>query len=131
MEQHYTAEMFNDAGARRYCTGSILTREQLIQHTKDTVVSHNEVLLSNVSSKGRKGVRFYSTNHLFGHGILPVQFVSCTTALPHVFTPREGLEGQVARTPADLLKFDDHCNPEQYVVESIEELVDYLNTHYT
>ncbi len=130
MKQHYTVEMFDNDRVPHYCAGSILTREQLRARTKDTVISHNEVSPPRASRMGRKGVRFYSTNHLFGHGVLPKRFVPCTTSLPCSFTPREGLEGRMALTPADLLKFDDHCNPEQHVIESIEELVDYLNEHY-
>lgn len=124
MSQLFTSEMFSSLNS--HCYGKVLTREQVKQWAKKSLTSHTEVLLSTE----RIGVRFYSTNHLFGYPILPKNFVPCSSTIPYHVAPREGFEEGCLDTAADLLRFDDFCSPEQHVIESLDELVDYLNQYY-
>lgn len=127
MSQLFTSEMFSSLDSHRY--GEVLTREQVKQRVKKTLISHTEILLGPEGHE-RIGVRFYSTNHLFGYPILPKNFVPCTSTIPYRVAPREGFEEGCLDTAADLLRFDDFCSPEQHVIESLDELVDYLNQYY-
>lgn len=102
----------------------ILPVEEVIASTADKLCSVHEVV------DDREGVRFFTTHHGFCTGTLPKNFVPCTTGFPLHVEPREGFPDGWIRTPADEVRFDRHCHPNAPVIESVEELVEYLNQHY-
>lgn len=124
-EMTYTVEQFRNLP--RHCRGEVLTIEEFSQSTTPTAITLTEV--------GRDTeVMLYVTNHLFGHGALPEDpekgFVPTTSSIPYSIVPRKGFEDGLVETHADYHRFQLHCYPKLRVIESLEELVDYLNEHY-
>lgn len=118
---NYTAEMFTTDLAR-HCQGQVLTLAQ-VEQRRGTVVSHNFV--------GKdQNVMFFSNNHLFGYPRLPDCCVPCTTSIPRKVAPRPGFENGVIATAADEVRFERHCNPKLRIIETLDELVEYLNANH-
>lgn len=114
----YTAEMFLvDTG--RYRNARVLTTEE-VSERKGTVVSH-------VFVGEDQNVMFYSDNHMFGYPILPSQCVPCTVTIPRSIAPRPTFEDGWIMNAADEVRFNQYCNPKLRVLQSMEELVEYLN----
>lgn len=68
---------------------------------------------------------FFSDTYNFGHNVLPKEWVSMTTRVPNTCAPRPEWPSGIIRTPGDyLIVFGD---PETLVIETMEELVDYVN----
>lgn len=91
---------------------------------------HGYITTHTVSGDNSKGyciskVVFFSDDHSFGYGVLPKEWVPCTSYLPFACVPRPGLPDGVVRTVEDYITvFHD---PETLVIETMEELVDYVN----
>lgn len=122
----YTVEMFQPHNLPKYHSGHILTRDEVRQLDKKSQAEKSEVVMDG----SRPGVRLFTTNHSFGYTVLPENFVSCTTSFPCRIVPRPGFEKSYLDTPKDLMDFHEHCDPNVVVIESIEELVEYLNKYY-
>lgn len=116
----YTTEMFTEQDKYvRYLRGQILPVVAVNQADR-TIIDHNFV-------GDDQHVVFFSTNHIFLHRLLPQNCVPCTTGLPLRIAPRPGFETGVLRNGEDYIRFVKHCNPRTRILESVEELVDYLN----
>lgn len=121
----YTVDMFTQQDLiERLVRGRVLTLKEVAERTK-TVISHTFVDINGVGFDAM----FYSNNHCFMHHLLPGCVVPCTTSVPRQIAARPGFESGWIDTAADELRFDRHCNPKQRVLETVEELVDYLNAH--
>lgn len=109
--------------------GQILTVEEFKAQPGPQVVEITEVLIGN-----RKPARLYVTNHCYGTGLLPDAFVSCSIMLPRHVRPRDGFEDGWIKTPEDQHRFEVQCDRVYHTphsqIESLEQLVDYLNEHY-
>lgn len=116
----YTTEMFTEQDKYvRYLRGQILPVVAVNQADR-TITDHTFV-------GADQNVVFFSTNHIYLYRLLPVNCVSCTTTLPLRIAPRPGFETGVLRNGEDYIRFTKHCNPRTRILESVEELVDYLN----
>ena len=74
-----------------------------------------------------KGVAFFTNDHCFGVGVLPKDFFTCTSVLPENVAPRKGLEsGVITNIDEYIAVYYDDCR----IIESTQELVDYLNNEY-
>jgi hypothetical protein len=121
----------------------MITKEQLLNASTTGKRSHGRPLLGvltkqqaeeRVRSKGRltsisnrydeNEVLFFSDDHCFGVGVLPDGWVSSSSTLPNTVVPREGLEDGIVNT-VDKNLFIFH--KQARVIQSIEELVEYLN----
>lgn len=104
----------------------VITKDQ----AASLLASHRRITthtLSGDSSKGQcisKAV-FFSDDHCFGLDVLPNGWVPATSYPPFTCVPRLGLPSGVVRTVEDYITvFHD---PETLVIETMEELVDYIN----
>lgn len=104
----------------------VITKSQasVLLSMRGSITTHS---VSGDSPKGHcicKAV-FFSDDHCFGYGVLPEQWVPCTTYLPLSCVPRPSLPGGVIRTVEDYVSvFHD---PETLVIETLEELMNYVN----
>lgn len=120
----YTVEMFEQIdSAHPWRNGHVLTLEQVKQRPR-SVISHTFVILGESRCQT---VMFYSDNHIFGVGRLPKNCVPCTTRIPYHIAPRPGFEDGYLATAADIIRFDEYCEPNRRVLQTTQELVDYLN----
>ena len=88
--------------------------------------------ISEVTSKG-EGVCFFVNDYLLGYKVLPDNFVPSSTVIPHRVKPRPGLEtGWVSNLKEyDFIYRNGHAGQKRpRRLKSLEELVEYLNTHY-
>lgn len=88
--------------------------------------------ISEVDANG-SGVCFFVNDYLLGYKVLPGNFVPRSTVIPHSVKARPGLEsGWVSNlTEYDFIYrngFPGEEKPRR--LESLEELVEYLNIHY-
>jgi hypothetical protein len=68
-------------------------------------------------------VYFYVSDHLFGYGVLPKSFVTCSTAIPNYVVPRPTLPSGVIKDRKDYEKvFQEY----DYCIETIDELCDFV-----
>lgn len=117
----YTVDMFDQhESLDRFVRGKILTIEEVKGRTK-TVISHVFV------GKDQE-VMFFSNNHCFMSDLLPACCVPCTTSFPRRVAPRPAFEDGWIETAADEIRFEQYCTPNIRILESVEELVDYLNS---
>lgn len=92
---------------------------------------HGRITTHAVSGDNSKGhciskAVFFSDDHCFGYNVLPKEWVPGTSYLPFTCVPRPGLPDGVVRTVEDYITvFHD---PETLVIETMEELVDYVNS---
>lgn len=124
----YTIEQFQNLP--QFSQGRVLTLEEVRNMSGPELISITEV----GTGSSRPAARFYVTKHGYGHGIVPENFVSCSMTIPHRVVPREGFEEGWIYTAADQVRFEDYCDrtyghPHTHI-ESLEQLVDYLNEHY-
>lgn len=122
----WTVEMFSDEALGKFMRGRILTLDEVRAWTKSGLAQKTEIL----PKGGGPGVCFYTTNHCYAYKVLPENFASCTTYSPRRIVPRPGFESGVLENAADELRFEQHCNPQLQFLQSVQELVDYLNQHY-
>lgn len=116
----YNTQMFeNQSGYKNALSGRLLTKAEVAAETK------------RIHEWGFVGCPnrtvFYTSSSGFLYPLLPNNCVSCTTGLPLRIAPRPGFETGVLRNGEDYIRFVKHCNPRTRVLESVEELVDYLN----
>lgn len=114
----FNADMFGDE-LEPHCRGKVLTIEEVAQREK-TIVEHTFV-------GEDQNVMFFSDNHLFGYPVLPSNCVPTTISLPYKIAPREGFEAGVV-TADTFVQFTRQCSPGVRIIESLDELVDYLNS---
>lgn len=89
--------------------------------------------ISEVCCDERKGVCFFTNDYLIGYEVLPKNFVPSSTVIPHRVKPRPGLEtGWVSNLKEyDFIYRSGHAGQKRpRRLKSLEELVEYLNTHY-
>lgn len=113
MKKEYKKEDFQNLLSK----DKILTREEARQHALEKGVIRT---VSNCENK----VYFYTNKHGFGWPILPNNFVSCSSYLPQEVTPREGLETGIVSIEE---KYAFVYKQGYKLIESVDELVDYLN----
>lgn len=119
----YSVEDFsNEKISEHWLRGKVLTLEEVKRRGR-TVIDHTFV---DPTDEGP--VLFYSDNHLFGYGVLPKHCVPCTVSLPFVVSPRPGFEEGYIGTPTELIRFEEYCEPKRRVLETVEALVEYLNS---
>lgn len=109
---------------RKY--NGVITKEQ----AASLLSRHGRITTRSVSGDNSKGhciekVVFFSDDHCFGHNVLPKEWVPVTTYLPLSCVPRPGLTDGVIRTVEDYITV--YHDPETLVIETMEELVDYVN----
>lgn len=118
---HYTAEMLTTDLAP-HCQGQVLTIAQVDQR-RGTVISHTFV--------GKdQNVQFFSNNHMFGYPHLPACCVPTTISVPRRVAPRPGFEDGWVSSAAEEVRFERHCNPKLRIIETLDELIEYLNTNH-
>lgn len=124
-EKSWSVEMFSINDRNR-----ILTRSEMQSRLTDRRGSLNVLEIGEVSDKDQV-VYFYISDYLFGHKVLPKNFVPSATAFPRTVQPRPGLEdGEILSLRDYEFVYHNEKDKEQ-LIESIEELVDYLNTYYS
>lgn len=102
---------------------NVLTNEQ---YNKSKMCENNQITVFTYFNNGI-GVFFLADSFQFGIGVLPKNFVSiCSSLIKHV-APRSGLEDGNIKNLQDFL-FVFHSEDRQ--LNSIEELVEYLNNEY-
>ena len=105
----------------------VITKDQ----ATSLLASHGRITTHTVSGDNYKGrciskAVFFSDDHCFGLDVLPSGWVPGTSYLPFTCVPRPGLSSGVVRTVEDYITvFHD---PETLVIETMEELVDYINS---
>lgn len=92
------------------------------------VMSITEVLPFSEIGK-REAVYFFISDYLFGVRVLPENFVPSSTTVPMNVKPRPGVKnGRINSIDAYNSVF--HSDDEERCIESIEDLVQYLNQYY-
>lgn len=116
----YTVDMFaRHETLGRFPRGKILTIEEAKQRT-NTVIDHSFV--------GEvENVMFFSSVHSSFNGLLPECCVPATTTLPFSIVPRPGFENGRVETAEDYIRFLLQGFRRPRILETVEELVDYLN----
>mgnify|MGYP003408655709 FL=1 len=113
MTKEYKKEDFQNLLSK----DKILTREEARQHALEKGV------IRTVSNSEYK-VYCYTNKHGFGWPILPNNFVPVSSYLPQEVVPREGLETGIVSTEEEYA----FVYKQGYkLIETIDELVDYLN----
>ena len=121
----FTAEMFKN---EKHKNSRILTTEEVneaLWQGSKCIMEINEVLPD--ARENEKGICFFISNYLFGHGVLPSNFVPSSTQMPIQVKERPSVpSGQV--TNAD--EYNAVFSYDAIRINNIDELVDYLNQHY-
>ncbi len=117
----------NKSGYRRsdQVTGFMSKEEaqkQLDSDTPHLLIKDNGLCLI-----GDRKVFFLSDDGGWGHTVLPKEFVAVSQRLPAFATPRPGLENGCIDTVDKFMLV--YCRNEK-LLNTIEELVDYLNENY-
>lgn len=116
----YTVDMFTRHETSGHSPrGKILTIEEAKQRT-DTVIDHSFV-------GEDENVMFFSNAHSSFNGLLPECCVPATTTLPFWIVPRPGFENGRVETVEDYIRFVRQGFRRSRILETVEELVDYLN----
>lgn len=88
--------------------------------------------ISEVTTNG-SGVCFFVNDYLLGYKVLPNNFVPSSTVIPHYVKERPGLESGCVTNLAeyDFIYRNGFVGEEKpRRLESLEELIEYLNIHY-
>lgn len=123
-EQLLTASALSKYMGNRY--KGVLTRQEIAEKLKNAV---GQKSISTITYTGKNGdsVMFFTDDHCFGHPVLPKCFVSSTTSFPISVKERPGIEdGWVDSPDKYILVF--HQNDR--LIETVDELVDFLNKHF-
>lgn len=73
-------------------------------------------------------VFWFTDDYTLGGSLLPKDFVSSSTHLPHEVSPREELPSGVVETVEDLINV---YYKGKRQINTIDELVEYLNANYS
>lgn len=99
--------------------GKILTKEEAQQQ-----IENSGRLVCMCARFREETVVFFTTDHCFGGNVLPKEWVIVSNYFPDQVVPREGLEdGKITNLEQLLFVFYNDAR----VIESIDELVEYLN----
>lgn len=121
----FTAEMFKNEKRKN---SRILTTEEVneaLRQGRKSIMEIREVLPD--ERENEKGICFFMNNYLFGHGVLPSNFVPSSTQMPIQVKERPSVPtGQVTNAEEYIAVFSYDATQ----INHIDELVDYLNQHY-
>lgn len=121
----FTAEMFKNEKRKN---ARILTTEEVneaLRQGRKSIMEIREVLPD--ERENEKGICFFMNNYLFGHGVLPSNFVPSSTQMPIQVKERPSVpSGQVTNAEEYIAVF----SYDAIQINHIDELVDYLNQHY-
>lgn len=121
----FTAEMFKNEKRKN---SRILTTEEVNEalcRGSKCIMEIKEALP--VDREDEKGVCFFMNDYLFGHGILPSNFVPSSTQMPIQVKERPSVpNGQVTNAE----EYNAVFSYDAIRINNINELVDYLNQHY-
>lgn len=121
----FTAEMFKNEKRKN---SRILTTEEVneaLRQGRKSIMEIREVLPD--ERENEKGICFFMNNYLFGHGVLPSNFVPSSTQMPIQVKERPSVpSGQVTNAEEYIAVF----SYDAIQINHIDELVDYLNQHY-
>lgn len=114
-----------DWGARRHpdtVFGTVMSSAEvdaaLARNDPDLLISNSVTCISNGE------VFFLTDDHVFGHGVLPRSFLSCSISMPHRAAPRPAVPDGWVRTAAALIAV--YCEGERQI-SRVEDLVAYVN----
>jgi len=121
----FTAEMFKNEKRKN---SRILTTEEVNEALRQggkSIMEIREVLPD--ARENEKGICFFMNDYLFGHGVLPSNFVPSSTQMPIQVKERPSVpSGQVTNAEEYIAVF----SYDAIQINHIDELVDYLNQHY-
>jgi hypothetical protein len=89
--------------------------------------------ISEVCCNEREGVCFFTNDYLIGYKVLPKNFVPSSTVIPHRVKPRAGLEDGWVKNLNEYDFVYRRGGQRRFIqrrLNTLEELVAYLNTHY-
>ena len=125
----YTKEALLNAFSRAKHFGNtkgIITKEEArLRAAKLGYVNFAAEMLYDEKQERSIGVGFFLDDYCFGVGILPNRFVPGSTTLPLRITPRQEFPDGRIRNVDEYLAF---FHKGQQLIESVDELVEYLNT---
>ena len=77
----------NSVDYKPYIDGKVLSKEEINERFK-----HASSITVHTFTINDQHYEFFSNNHIFGHGLWPVEVTSTTFTVPLTAEPREGLE---------------------------------------
>lgn len=121
----FTAEMFKNEKRKN---SRILTTEEVNEALRQggkSIMEIREVLPD--ARENEKDICFFMNDYLFGHGVLPSNFVPSSIQMPIQVKERPSVpSGQVTNAE----EYNAVFSYDAIRINNINELVDYLNQHY-
>lgn len=122
----FTVEQLMNASHRPSSVISKAEAQERMMALSRTMAFSRQGTFVSVSNRNH-GIAFFTNDHCFGIGVLPKDFVACTSVVPQNVAPRKGLEsGVITNIDEYIAIYYDDCR----IIESTQELVDYLNNEY-